>query len=174
MPSEPFEGLAALSIPWPLTAWCLRRVGRWEEADNVEDASDRRGSADSFAILKWLCILVVTPIAIFTFLAIPIHLSITETGIRVGHYASFNSDSFLFQDARRITVIHGPELKRGTSLVQDVIIDFGDGSRLRGNQVGDGGTNIRADVMQQLHDRSGLPLAYATSTDQIPALNPAR
>jgi hypothetical protein len=33
-------GFAAVSIPWPLTVWYLRRVGRWEEADSVQNASD--------------------------------------------------------------------------------------------------------------------------------------
>jgi hypothetical protein len=28
-------GFAALSIPWPLTVWYLRRVGRYEEADRI-------------------------------------------------------------------------------------------------------------------------------------------
>jgi hypothetical protein len=46
-----FPALAALSIPWPLTVWYLRKVGRWEEADNIQDASDSKGGMDSFRIM---------------------------------------------------------------------------------------------------------------------------
>ena len=30
-----FPGFAALAIPWPLTVWYLRKMGRWEEALNA-------------------------------------------------------------------------------------------------------------------------------------------
>src|SRR6202035_3971576 len=70
-----FPGFAALAIPWPLTVWYLRRVGRWEEANGIEDAADSKGGMNSFRVMKWLSFGVVGPIALFTVLAIPIHLS---------------------------------------------------------------------------------------------------
>ena len=138
-----FPGFAALSIPWPLTVWYLRRVGRGEEADSIEDASDSKGGMNSFRVMKWLGIGLACPIGFFTLLAIPIHLSISDSEVRVGHYASFETERFPLKEAKRLTIIDQP--------AKDVIIDFADGRRLRGNQVGDGGTSVRDDVMQLPH-----------------------
>jgi hypothetical protein len=37
-----------------------------------------------------------------------------------------------------------------------MIVEFSDGRRLRSNQVGDGGTIVRDDVVQLLIDKTGL------------------
>jgi hypothetical protein len=102
---------AALAIPWPLTVWYLRKVGRWEEADSIEDSADSKGRMNSFRIIKWLSIGLVAPIAAFTLSAIPIHLSISDAEVRVGHYASFRSEVFPLDQARRLTVIDGYRLR---------------------------------------------------------------
>ncbi len=168
-------GFAALSVPWPLTVWYLRRVGRWEEADSIEDASDRKGGMDSFRVMKWLSVLLVGPIAVFTLLAIPIHLSIRDAEVRLGRYASLRSETFPFKEARRLTIIDGYKQKNGTVCeAADVLIDFADGRRLRGNQVGDGGTCVRRDVMQLLIRKTGLIPAHAATAEEVPAFVPAR
>jgi len=159
-------GFAAVSMPWPLTVWYLRRVGRWEEADSVQDPSDSKGGFDSFRIMKWLSIGVVGPIAVLTLLAVPIHLSITDSEVRVGHYASFRPDIFPLNGARSLTIVDVHELKGDRShQTKDVIVEFADGRRLRGNQVGDGGTSVRNDVMQLLIDKTGLTPRYSSTTE---------
>lgn len=101
---------------------------------------------------------VVSPIALFTLPATPIHLSISDTEVRVGHYGSFHSETFHLKDARRLTVGEGYRPKECSfHAAKDVLIDFADGRRLRGNSVGDGGTSIREDVMQ-----------LADSDDEVP------
>jgi hypothetical protein len=159
-------GFAAVSIPWPLTVWYLRRVGRWEEADAIQDASDSKSGFDSFRVMKWLSIGVVGPIAVFTFLAVPIHLSITDSEVRVGHYASIRSDIFALNEAKSLTIVD--ELRRQGNRIsetKDVIVEFADGRRLRGNQVGDGGTSVRNDVLQLLIEKTGLTPGYTSKTD---------
>ena len=153
-------GFAALSIPWPLTVWYLRRVGRWEEADSIQDTIDSKGGFDSFRLMKWLCIGLVSPIAVFTLLAVPIHLSITDAEVRVGHYASLRPEMFPLKDARRMTVVESYTLK-GSHAHKD----FADGRRLRGSQVGDGGTSVQIDVMQLLIAKTGLTPRYSSTAD---------
>jgi hypothetical protein len=157
-----FPFFAAVSIPWPLTVWYLRRVGRWEEADGILDASDSKSGMDSFRIMKWLSVGLVGPIALLTLLAIPMHLSITDSEVRVGYYASFGTERFSLRDARRLTVVDGYRLRNGRiSPSKDLIVDFADGRRLRGNQVGDGGTNVRDDIMRLLIEKTGLTPEHA-------------
>lgn len=159
-------GFAAVSIPWPLTVWYLRRAGRWQEADSIQDASDSQGGFDSFQVMKWLSIGVVGPIAILTILAVPIHLSITDSEIRVGHYASIRSERFSLKDARNLTIVDVPRIQ-GKRMLQtkDAILEFADGRRLRGNQIGDGGTSVRTDVLQLLIKKTGLTPKYSANTD---------
>lgn len=166
-----FPGFAALAAPWPLTVSYLRRVGRWEEADSIRDAADSQLGMNTFQIMKWLSIGLVAPIGVFTVLAIPIHLSISGSEVRVGHYASLHSENFDLHQARQLTVVDGYRLKDGTlHSAKDVIIDFANGSRLRGNQVGDGGTSVRDDVMQLLIARTGLSPEHAETAEDIPAI----
>jgi hypothetical protein len=134
-------------------------VGRWEEADSVQDASDSKGGFDTFRIMKWLSIGVVGPIAVLTLLAVPIHLSITDSEVRVGHYASFRPDIFPLNDARSLTIVDVHELKGDRShQTKDVIVEFADGRRLRG-------TSVRNDVMQLLIDKAGLTPRYSSTTE---------
>jgi hypothetical protein len=170
-----FPGFAALAIPWPLTVWYLRKIGRWEEADTIEDDADFQGGLNSFLVMKWLSIGLVAPIGVFTLLAIPIHLSLGDSKVLVGHFASLRSEEFPFEQARRLTIVDGYRLRDGsTRPAKDVIIDFADGRRLRGNQVGDGGTNIREDVLQLLLARVKLTPEHAATADDVPRLSAAQ
>jgi hypothetical protein len=166
-----FPVLAALAIPWPLTVWYLRRVGRWQEANDIEDSADSQGGMNSYRIMKWLSVGVVLPIALFTLPAIPIHLSISDSEARVGRYGSLHSESFPLKDARRLTIVDGYRLKDGSLHPQkDVLIDFADGRRLRGNAVGDGGTNVRDDVTHLLIEKTGLTPEHAPTADEVAPL----
>jgi hypothetical protein len=124
---------------------------------------------NSLRIMKWLSIGVVCPIALFTLPAVPIHFTISDSEARVGHYGSIHSESFHLADARRLTVIDGYRVKDGSfHAAKDVLIDFADGRRLRGNAVGDGGTSIREDVMQLLIAKTGLTPEHASTADEVP------
>jgi hypothetical protein len=141
-------------------------VGRWEEADSIQDVSDSKGGFDSFRIMKWLCIGVVGPIAVFTLLAVPIHLSITGSEVRVGRYASFRPEIFPLNEATRLTIVDVQKQQGGHNReTKDVIVDFADGRRLRGNQVGDGGTSVQNDVMQLLISKTGLTPQHSSTAD---------
>ena len=170
-----FPGFAALAIPWPLTVWYLRKVGRWEEADSIQDEADSKSGMNTFRIMKWLSIGVVAPIGILTLLAIPIHLSIRASEVRVGHYASLRTKVFKLNLARRLTVVDGYRLADGSfHPAKDVIIDFADGARLDGNQVGDGGSSIRGDVMQMLIAKTGLTPERSETVQDIPTVQAQR
>jgi hypothetical protein len=164
-----FAGFAALAIPWPLTVWYLRRVGRTDEATSMANASSARAGMDTFRVMKWLSFGLVGPIAFFTLLAIPVHLSIGETEARLGHYASWHSERFPFSEARRATMIDGYRLRNGTlSPARDLVIDFADGRRLSGNAVGDGDTDIPDAVEQLLLAKTGLQPQHAQTVNDIP------
>ena len=116
--------------------------------------------------MKWISIAVVGPMVLATFLAVPIHLSITDSEVRVDHYASFRPEIFRLSDARSLTIVDAPKL-RGSHVVQtrDVIVKFADGRQLRGSQVADGGSSVREDVLNLLINRTDLTPQYSSSAN---------
>lgn len=164
-----FPFFAALSIPWPLTVWLLRRAGRNDEADSTDSDSSEKVGFDSFKVMKWFSIGVVGPIAVFTLLAIPMHLSIVESEVRVGHYASLRTEVFPFNQARRATLVDGYRLRDGSfEKKRDLYIDFADGRRLDVNSAGDGGTQISDGTVELLLAKTGLSLAHVSTREELP------
>lgn len=161
---------SALALPWPMTVWYLRKAGRKDEADSISDAADEKGGMDTFCVMKWLGIALVGPVAFFTLLAIPVHLSIGDSEARLGHYASVHAERFVFREARRATLIDGHRLRDGSfRRGRDIIIDFADGRRLRGNAVGDGGTDVEESAVQLLLAKTGLRPAHVHTLEDIPS-----
>jgi hypothetical protein len=165
-------GFAAIAIPWPLTVWLLRRNGRTDEADSIEVASDARGGGvNSFKVMKWLCIGVVGPIAFFTMLAIPMHLSIAESEVRVGHYASLKTEVFPLSQAKRATLVDGYRLRDGSfQQKRDLYIDFIDGRRLDVNAAGDGGSQIDDTTVELLLAKTGLQASHVSTVEDLPQI----
>ena len=165
-------GFAAIAIPWPLTVWLLRRTGRTDEANSIENSSNERGcGVDSFKIMKWLSFGVVGPIAVFTLLAIPMHLSITNSAVLVGHYASLKTEVFPLSQARRATLVDGYRLRDGSfEKKRDLYIDFADGRRLDVNAAGDGGTQISDATVELLLAKTGLNAVHVSTREELPGI----
>jgi hypothetical protein len=126
---------------------------------------------NSFKVMKWMSIGIVIPVGFFTLLAIPVHLSIADSEVRVGHYSSLRAERFPLKEVRRLTVIDGYVIGHGEfKPARDLIVDFADGRRLSGNAVGDGGTSIPDDVMNLLIAKTGLAPGHARTIKEIPVL----
>ena len=164
-------GFAAIAIPWPLTVWLLRRVGRTDEAASIDNDSSEKAGFDSFEVMKWLCIGVVGPIAVFTLLAIPMHLSIAESELRVGHYASVSTEVFVFDQAKRATLVDGYSLQGGKiRKSRDLYIDFADGRRLDVNAAGDGRNQISDTTLELLLAKTGLQAGHVSNVKDLPRI----
>ena len=140
-------GFAAIAIPWPFTVWLLRRLGRTDEADSITSESNQNGGMDSYKVLKWMSIGIVGPIALFTLPAIPMHLSIADSQIRVGRYGRLQSEIYPLDQAHRAILVDGYNLRDGSFQPQrDLYLYFAGGRRLDMNAAGDGGSTISNDV----------------------------
>ena len=163
-------GFAALSIPWPFAVWLLRALGRTNEADRVTNDANQKAGVDSFRVMKWLTVFLVGPIAILTFLAIPMHLTVNDSEILVGRYAHLTPERYRLKDATRATLIEGVRYRDGSFHSQrDLLIDFTDGRRFYANVEGDGGTSVPPDVVRFLIAKTGLTLEHAETEQEIPS-----
>lgn len=160
-------GCAALAIPWPLTIWLLRKLGRTDEAESIVADSSEKSGMDTYRVMKWLAIGVVAPIAFFTLLAVPIHLSISNSEALVGHYASLRTERFPFNQARRAVLIDGEYRGGGFHPRSGFIVDFADGRRLDATVADDGGSQAKDNVIQLLLAKTGLHPEHVRTIDEI-------
>jgi hypothetical protein len=161
---EFFPGFAALSVPWPLTLWLLRRMGRNDEADTIAERSNSESGFNSYRVLKWFSFGVALPIGLFTLPAIPIHLSVTDLEVLVGHYGEWKPEVFHLDQAVRATLVETERDRTGkVRRGRDLFIDFRDGRRLDANAAGDGGSSADPALVRLLLDRTGLVPQDATS-----------
>jgi len=165
-------GFAALAVPWPFTVWLLRALGRTEEAFRVTTDSNQRGGMDSYRVMKWLSIGVAGPIAIFTVLAIPMHMTISGSEMLIGHYAQITPERFQLSQARRAILVDGVRYRDGSfHPAKDLLIDFADGRRFHANAEGDGGTSVPPEVVNLLLAKTGLSPEHAQTEEDIPRAN---
>jgi hypothetical protein len=126
-----FPAFAAMSVPWPLTIWMLRRLGRNDEADAICDESNRKSGFNSYRVMVWFSCWVVVPIGVVTLMAIPIHLSIGDSEVRVGRYAKWSSERFRYDQAVRARLVSVAETRGGQRVMtRNLLIDFSDGRTL--------------------------------------------
>jgi hypothetical protein len=162
-------GFAAIAIPWPFTVWLLRRLGRTDEADSITSESNQKGGVDSYKVLKWMSIGIVGPIALFTLPAIPMHLSIADSEIRVGRYARLNSEIYPLNQAKRAILVDGYSLRDGSfQPQQDLYLYFADRRLLDMNAAGDGGSTISNDVVELILGKTELNLEHVKVRSDLP------
>jgi hypothetical protein len=102
-------------------------------------------------------IFLVLPIAVFTFLALPERLTLTDHEIRWTHYASITPEVFSYADIVRLTAVEGYQLRDGSFKAhKDLLMDLRDGRRLSANAVGDGGSEPSAKLIDVLLTKTGL------------------
>lgn len=152
-----FPGFAALSIPWPLTIWMLRKNGRRDEADEIAGESSGKSGFDSYRVMTWLSYGIALPIGVFTLLAIPIHLSIGDTEVKVGHYARWTSEAFHYDQAVRARQVTGMTTRNGKTITtRNLLIDFSDGRTLDASVGQDGGDPASPEVVTLLLEKTKL------------------
>jgi hypothetical protein len=152
-----FPGFAALCIPWPLTLWILRRMGRNDEADAILDDSSGQTGFDSYRLMVWFSHWIVVPIGVFTLMAVPIHLSMGDSEVRAGRYGRWSSEKFPYDQAVRARLVTRTEMHGGRSVVtRNLLIDFSDGRTLDASVGKDGGEAASPEVVNLLLEKTKL------------------
>jgi hypothetical protein len=161
-------GFAAIAIPWPLTIAVLRRSAYRVEAEYIEAQNNSKAGFDCFRVMVGMNLFLVLPIAVFTFLALPERLTLTEQNILWTHYASLRPEVFNYEDVVRLTTVRGYKLRDGSFKAhKDLIIDFKDGRRLSANATGDGGSEPSAEEIQVILEKTGLVPNEVRTQDEI-------
>jgi len=156
-----FPGFAAVCLSWEivLRLWTLFAP---EQASAYRRFSAERSGFDSTRVLRWLAVLIVLPIGLLTLLALPIHTTLTRTGIDQGHFASFKREFLPFAAAQDLTLFDGYTLRDGSFQPRaGILIRFKDGRSWNSADAGNPGSNADARLLTILGRDTGLPLRHA-------------
>ena len=91
-----------LALAWEITLQIWSLLGHRAEANLYGYWSGNSARFNSRKVLRWMGLLVVVPIAVFTFLAVSIHTTLRPNDIRDCGYAFTTCKTYSYADARRM------------------------------------------------------------------------
>jgi hypothetical protein len=165
-----FPGFGALCLGWEITLffWSLFE-GRSKVVRFINWTSERAGY-DSTRALRWIAVVMAMPIGIANLLAVPMHSTLRDSDIVVGHYATLARQNLPYSQARRLVLVDGFRDRSGKfSARAGMIIDFDNGSRWSSSDIGDFKSEVYPGLVEFLQRKTGIPLERAETEADLGA-----
>jgi hypothetical protein len=157
-----FPGFGALCLTWEITLLLWSVFEDREKIVRYVAWSDERTGFDSTRAFRWMAVLLALPIGLATVLAIPVHSTLRDRDIVVGHYATLAQQVLPYSQARRLVLVGGFRDRSGKfSPRAGMIIDFSDGSRWSSSANRDFKPEVDFGLTEFLQLKTGLPVEYA-------------
>jgi hypothetical protein len=154
-----FAGIGALCLSWEITLFLWSLFGDRNRIGRFIDWTHQRGGFDSTRALRWMALLLALPIGVATLLAIPIHSSLCDDNIVVGHYAQLARQCLTYSRARRVALVDGLRDRSGKFAARaEIIVDFDDGSRWRSADNRDFTPEVDSGLAEFLQRKTGASL----------------
>jgi hypothetical protein len=155
----PFFG--ALCISWEITLRIWKLIGSPLRALKYESWSNAKTGFNATRLLRIFALTIGLPIAIATILALPIHTSIGETGVEIGHFAAIRPTDCSYSAVRGITVVDGLRLRDGSLEKRPaIVLDFSDGTRWSSADNRDPEKTIDEALLTFLQEKTKLPFQH--------------
>jgi hypothetical protein len=164
-----FPGFGALALSWEITLQLWSGFDRTDSAKLYRLWSDGRAGMDCTRILRWMALVIATPIGVFTVLALPMHTTLRHQDIRVCGYAWAKCHTLDYSKAVKMTQIEGFRDRDGKlSRRAGIVIDFADGRRWSSADTGDFHDTVDPALLAFLMEGIRLPLEQAQTEVDIP------
>jgi hypothetical protein len=177
-----FPGFGAICLSWEFTLqlWALFAgqdlVNLFSDWTNNSTAFWGRGSytgMDSRKVLRWMAVLIVLPIGIFTALALNMHTVIGPDGIRECGYAFKPCTVHSYASMRRVTKVRGRKNDKGQFIPESsIVIDYSDGKRWSSADWSGARDSLDLAPIQFLANQALLEIGSVSTKDQIAPLPP--
>jgi hypothetical protein len=162
-------GFGAVALCWEITLQLWSAFGQPDTARLYRLWSDGRAGFDATRILRWVALVIVAPIGIFTILALPMHVTLRQRDIRVCGYAWAKCETFDYAKAMRMTQIDGFRDRDGKLHPRaGIVIDFVDSRRWSSADTGDFRRSVDPALLAFLAEHIHLPLEQAETESDIP------
>ena len=163
-----FPGFGALCLSWEITLFFWSLFAGRSKVTRFSDWSSERAGYDCTRVLRWMALLIVLPIGVATLLALPIHSTLTDSEIIVGHYARLTREHLPYSQARRLMLVDGFRSREGKFTHRaEVILDFAYGTRWRSAENRDFTSKPDPGLAEFLAKKTGLPLEHAATEDDF-------
>lgn len=156
-----FPLFGAICLTWELTLRLWILLGDESQARKYETWSNSKTGFNTTRVLRIMAFLIALPIGLATLLALPIHTSLNNAGLTIGHFGTLTARYHPYSDVRGITVTQGLRLRDGTLQKRPaVVLDFADGDRWSSADNRDPQRKIDSTLLSFLQARTGLPVNY--------------
>ncbi|HKW18030.1 MAG TPA: hypothetical protein VJO35_11020 [Terriglobales bacterium] len=155
-------GLGALALCWELSLSLWRLFGNVQTVRAYVLWTNMRAGFDTTKVLRWIALLFVAPIGLLTLVAIPMHTTVHDDGIKVRGYASWASVQHLYPDARRLAVVDGFRTRHGGFTARAaILLKFADGYEWSSGANRDFTMTVDQNLLDFLQGKTQLPVERA-------------
>lgn len=165
---------ASLSLPWEIVFQIWRKFGNELEALQYAAWSNAKSGFDCTRALRWMAVIILVPIAIFTIPATPMHTTLHDDGLRIREYAGTKTLYYPYNEARRLFLEDGMRNRSGEFTPRaEVVVDFADGRRWASADNRDFEPRVEPGLAEFLVEKTGLSLIHVRANKDLPAANPS-
>lgn len=175
-----FPGFGALACSYEITLQIFSRFlgnktidlyNDWANNNTRGWVRSRYQGIDTRRVLRWMMGGIALPIGLFVLLALPMHANVGSETIQDCGYAFKPCTVYSLSRVSRITEIAGFRDRSGRLLNRaGLILDFKDGRRWSSATWGDWSNHVDPALENALLQRTGLPIGYALTEEEIPPL----
>jgi hypothetical protein len=162
-------GFAAITLAWEatLSSWSL--MGNKNEVALYNYWTTAKAGFDSTRILRIMAVAIVLPIAILTALALPEHAVLQKDAIHARGSGFSSTRTYLYVDARRMTVIDGFRQRDGKLVKRaGIVLNFVDGRRWSSADISNFEPSVNPELLNYIRSKTGLEPQYAEAETDIP------
>jgi len=156
-----FPIFGAICLPYEVTLRIWKRWGDSSRACEYENWENNKAQFNATRVLQFMILFLELPIGIGTVLALPLHTSLSDSEIRVGHFGTLRTTKHSYSDVKRILVTDGFRLRDGSFEKRPaIILYFSDGSRWSSAVNREDGSSIDQGVLQFIQEKTNLHAEY--------------
>lgn len=153
----PFFG--ALCLAWEMTLRLWKLVGNPLQSVKYESWSSAKSGFNATRVLRTFALTIGLPIAIATVLVLPIHTSIGDMGMEIGHFGALEPTKRVYSEVRSISVVDGLRLRDGSLQKRPaIVVGFSDGTRWWSSNNRDPQKSIDQALLDFLQAKTQLPV----------------
>jgi hypothetical protein len=163
-----FPGFGALALSWEMTLLLWSTFGSPDDAKLYDYWNTQKAEFDCRKVLRWMALIIATPIGILSALATPMHSTLRQSDIIDCGYGISGCQTYKYSEAWRVTQVDGFRNRDGKLTKRaGIVIDFKDGRRWSSSRWGDFSERVDPAIANLLESKTGLAVQHAQAEEDV-------